>query len=226
MGEQLVEVVDQERVDDVPVGIPPMRRRRGALLLAALVGVLALVCAAALPLAPVRMSVPQVSWPLDPRSPAPTMLELTNQTPSDLDVRFSCAAVRAAAGTADGVVVATLVPGRADANAGLVVTARDGRLRIADRGRTALAETPPSGECTYRVHAVAGSLVVERDGAVVGELRGPHVLPDVDVLTTSIRALPGADDLGVRITVDDQFDTTPTAVKKVLVAVLLLAAIG
>ncbi|MGY1604106.1 arabinosyltransferase domain-containing protein [Geodermatophilus sp. SYSU D00815] len=225
-----MDVVDRQRAepaDEASPAPPPPHRARSVLAL--VLGLVALVCAAALPLAPVQMAVPEVSWPLDPQRPEPTMLELTNQTPLSLDVRFTCAAVRAAGATDDGVLLATLVPDHpVDARDGLVVTVRDGQLRVADRGRTVLREAPPAGECAYRVVGSTDRLTVERDGAVVGEVRAAgdgEVLPDVDVLTTSIDALPG-EDLSVRLTVDDQFDTTPSPVKKVLVAVLLVAALG
>ncbi|MGY1621923.1 arabinosyltransferase domain-containing protein [Geodermatophilus sp. SYSU D00965] len=226
-----MDVVDLDRAGAVPGEEPaprPARRLRGPVPL--LLALLAVLCAVALPLAPVEMSVPTVSWPQDPQRPAATMLELTNQEPLALDVRFSCAAVAAAAATPEGVVVSTLVPGHPAAQTdGLLVTARDGTLRVLARGQELLAEPVRGGDCAYGVEASRAGLSVTRDGvrlASVPVADGPDTLPDVDVLATSVTRLPTDDDLRVQVTVDDQFNTTPTAVKGVLVAVLLLSAAG
>ena len=69
--------------------------------IATVAGILALVCAALLPLLPVSVSQPEVSWPLDPADPRPTALQLTTQRPLALDVRAGCDAMRAAGGPRD-----------------------------------------------------------------------------------------------------------------------------
>jgi hypothetical protein len=222
-----VDVVDRQQVEsDVETAerAPRWAGRRFSLVFAAV----ALVCAIALPFAPVRMSTPTVSWPQDGLRPVSTMVELTNQQPLAIDVRFSCAAVAAAGGTADGVLLATLVPGQqVDPPDGLLVTVRDGVLQVGNRGHRVLEETPPPGPCAYRVRGTPQELVVERDGVVLATDRvratADGVLPDVDVLATSVSALPSPDDLQVRLTVDDQFNTTPSPAKKLLIALLLLS---
>nr|WP_281371473.1 arabinosyltransferase domain-containing protein [Petropleomorpha daqingensis] len=176
------------------------------------------------------MSTPTVSWPQDPQRPVSTMLELTNEQPVSLRAEFSCAAARVAGATADGVVLSTIVPDHPAAGSdGLLVTVRDGALSILDRGRDVLAEDVPAGDCRYSLRADAGALTVDRDGVRVASVQpraGTGVLPDVDVLVTSADRLPAADDLRVELTVDDQFNSTPAPAKKVLIAVLLLSAIG
>jgi hypothetical protein len=230
-----VDVVDRERTaPDVAEGAPSPRP--GLPWFALVLALVALVCAAALPLAPVRMSVPVVSWPQQPTQPVSTMLELTSQRPLSFNARFSCAAVRDAAATSQGVVLATLVPElQVDPQDGLSVTATGGLLRIVDRGRLQFSEPVRAGDCSYVVHGATdpaqtgARLVVERDGAVLSQWQGrgtTTVLPDVDVLTTSLTRLASADDLRVRLTVDDQFNTTPGPVKKVLVVLLLVATAG
>ncbi|MGK5113035.1 arabinosyltransferase domain-containing protein [Geodermatophilus sp. CPCC 205506] len=221
-------------VDRVPAGPDvtdrPSVSRGGRVrrVLPLLLALVAIACSVALPLAPVEMSVPTVSWPQDPARPASTMLELTNQQPLAVDVSFSCAAVRAAAATPDGVLVSTLEPGHPAARTdGLLVTARDGRLAVLDRGQELLDEPVAAGDCAYRVTGDAGGLVLERDGReVAAAAGGADALPDVDVLATSLTALPSDGDLRVELTVDNQFNTTPTRLKQVLVALALLAAAG
>ncbi len=212
-------------VADVPESGP---RRRLPLLL--VLGLVAVLGALLLPLAPVQMSVPTVSWPQDPARPQSTMLQLTAQRPLALDARFSCAAVAAAQDTDDGVVLATILPDHPAVLAdGLLVTAADDRLRVLSRGQVLLDAPVPSGTCTHRLTGDAGELVLTRDGTELATLRpaeGGRVLPDVDVLATGLTRLPSDDDLRVTLTVDDQFDTTPTVPKLALVAVVLLAAAG
>ncbi|MGY1781209.1 arabinosyltransferase domain-containing protein [Geodermatophilus sp. SYSU D01036] len=201
--------------------------RRGRLLVPLLLALVAVVGSALLPLAPVRMSVPTVTWPQDPARPESTVLELTSQRPLGVDVRVGCPAVRAAADTAEGVVVSTLLPSHPAAlTDGLLVTAREDRLQVRLRGRELLDVHVPSGDCTYRLTGDAGALTLTRDGVEVttATADGGLLLPDVDVLATSVTALPAGAELAVTLTVDDQFDTTPTPVKQVLVALVLLAA--
>jgi hypothetical protein len=221
-----VDVVERDEADAAapsPSSAPARRRRPPLALVLALV---ALVCAALLPLAPVEMSTPTVNWPQDPTRPVSTMLELNNVQPRSLDVTFTCAAARAAG---SGVVVSTLLPDHPAAlTDGLLVTVDDGTLTVLDRGRTALAEPLPAGDCRYRLQGTAEELTVTRDGTQVGQLRpdgDTGVLPDVDVLATDASRV-AAGDLHVTLAVDDQFDTTPAPLKKVLIVVLLVAAIG
>jgi hypothetical protein len=225
-----VQVAEREPVDAAKTAEPPAHdRSRWVSAIPLLLGLVTILCAVALPFAPVEMSRPVVSWPEQPTRPASTMLELTNRQPLSLDVGFSCAAVRAAAATADGVLVSTIVPGEpAATQAGLLVTARGGVLQVLDRSRPVFSEPVRPGDCRYTLAARAGRLTVARDGAQVGLLRSAAgaLLPDVDVLATSIRQLPGAADLRVTVRVDDQFNTTPTPAKQVLVVVLLLSALG
>ncbi|MCV2488562.1 arabinosyltransferase domain-containing protein [Geodermatophilus sp. YIM 151500] len=232
-----MDVADRQQVEPAAAPRPePARRRAGALLgrlAALLLALVAIGCAVALPLLPVRMSQPTVSWPQEPGRPESTMLQLTNQRPLALDVGFSCDAVRAAA-TDGGVVVSTLVPARPDAGeAGLLVTAGDGRLRIVNRDETLVDRAVPAGDCAWRILGEPDALTVRLDGREVAATAteddvagGPTVLPDVDVLATSIERLAAGDDLRVRIAVDNQFNTTPTPLKSALVAAALVAAVG
>ena len=215
------EVVDSVAAERQPRGLPTW--------VALLLGLVAVGSAVLLPLAPVEMSSPTVSWPQDPTAPSSTMLELDNGQPLSLDAGFTCRAVRAA-GAAGGVVLSTMVPASPSAGTdGLLVSTTGGRLTVLDRGRTVLDEPVPAGDCRYAVRVDADRLTVDRDGTAVADLAATPdaaVLPVVDVLATDAKVLPGTDDLAVRVRVDNQFDTTPAPLKKVLVALSLVAALG
>ncbi len=235
-----MDVVERSRPSP-PVPDPPDRSRRRSTLLALVLALVAVCGAVLLPFAPVQMSVPTVTWPQDPTQPRSTMLELTSQRPLALDVRFGCAAVRAAADTPEGVVVSTLLPSHPSAaTAGLSVTAREDRLLVLLRGRELLDVPVPTEDCEYRLAGDAEALTLTRDGAplitatptpttvatAIGSGDGEVLLPDVDVLATSTTTLPDDAGLGVTLTVDDQLESTPSGPKLVLVVLVLLAAAG
>ncbi|GAB4080395.1 arabinosyltransferase domain-containing protein [Modestobacter muralis] len=203
-------------------------RRRWLSPLALVAGLVAVLSTLLLPVAPVSMAAPVVSWPQSATAPASTMLQLTAQTPLSLDVRFSCAAVRAAAGTADGVVLSTVRPGQPTAAAqGLLVRSLPGGLTVEALGRTLVRDVAVTGDCGYAVTGDAAGLVLSRDGDRLA--RGPAgQLPRIDVLATSLITLSPADGevLSAEIAVDDQFATTPSALKWALIALVLLGSAG
>lgn len=241
-----------EREDDsaappAPRPSGPTRGRRLPALLAGLTGLVAVVCALALPFAPVSVNEPTVSWPRDPGRPEPTLLNLTAYRPLSLDVTFTCAVARQA-GAGAGIVLATVTPEWPESGKeGLVVTARGGRLQVRALDRTVVDE-PLTGDCRYTIAGtsrgrpayqgappdpldpaapdpavLAGPddavLTVARDGAEVGRATGP-LLPSVDLLTTSVTSVePGA--LRVDLAVDDEFTSSPTPFKRVLTGLLV-----
>jgi arabinosyltransferase C len=275
-------------------GRPP----RALVLGTGLCALLAVIFSVLLPLAPVFVNEPTVRWPVDPARPTSTMLTVTAYRPAELDVRFSCRAVRAAS-AADHIatVVSTINPVLPEAaNLGLVVrindfpeatdsgsgsgsgssvsgssgsgssgsgsgsgssgsgsgsgssgsgssgsgssgsgssgsarTQKSLRLTVDAVGSRLLsAQVPTEGDCGYRVHGDArDGMVITRDDVEVG--RGPAgVLPDVDMLVTSIGTLPDATtaDLGVALRLDDEFATSPSGLKIVLIVLLVLALAG
>ena len=135
----------------------PGPRRRGsiALLLAGLTGLVATLCALALPFAPMSVNEPTVTWPRDPGRPEPTLLTLTAYRPLALDATFTCAAARqaqaSAASPAGGVVLATTEPLFPETGTvGLVVTARDERVQVRAMGRL-LVDEPLAADCSYTI---------------------------------------------------------------------------
>jgi len=215
----------------------------------------AVVCAVLLPFAPVAVNEPTVRWPSDPARPTSTLLTLAAYRPLELDVRFTCQAARLAQG-AGGLVVSTAAPqSPAVAATGLVVTARGDRLRVEVTGRTLLDAPLGAGDCAYRVNgtsrglpslvgpppdpadpnapdpdALAGpdnaQLTIARDSTPLVDTPVEQ-LPDVDVLATSLTAVP-AGGLTVTLRLDDEFTSSPTPLKSALTwtAVVALLATG
>ena len=235
---------------------PPARQP--LVLLAALTGILAVLCALVLPFAPVSVNEPTVSWPKDPARPESTLLNLTAYRPLALDATVTCAVARQvqAAGPtvpAGAVVLATVEPTWPLAvDEGLVVTVGGDRLQVRAMGRV-LVDDPLAGACTYTITGrgtglpeyqgatpdpldptvpdltqLAGPddavLTVSRDGTELARATGP-LLPSVDMLTTSATAVaPGA--LRVSIAVDDEFTSSPTFGKQVLIGLLVASLLA
>ncbi|HWO60497.1 MAG TPA: arabinosyltransferase domain-containing protein, partial [Umezawaea sp.] len=203
---------------------PPPRRDGLALRTIVLVaGLLTVVFAGLLPLAPVTVNDPTVQWPTDVSAPRSTSLALGAYKPLGLDVRFSCDAARAAG--AAGVVVSTMDPAvPASDERGLTVRTRGDRLLVRATGATLLDTALPAGDCAYQVRGDQHGLAVLLDGT---EVAHGGALPDVHSLATTITALSGAgeDDLSVSLRVDDQFTTSPSTAKIVLMVLLALSAL-
>lgn len=162
-----------------------------ASLTAVVAGLVAIVGAILLPLAPVAVSVPEVSWPPDPRTPAPTMAMLTAYEPNGLEVRFSCRTARAAEASQDGVVLSTMGPESPDAQAqGLTVVSRDGRVSIRSGGADLFTGPLPAGDCGFLVTGDVTGGVTAGPGADATM----RVAVDGTVLTTTGSRPPGKSD--------------------------------
>jgi hypothetical protein len=158
--------------DAVPAAPPAPSRSPWPLRVAALAGLVAVVCGLALPFAPVVVSTPTVTWPRDPARVESTLLPLTAYRPLGLDVRFGCDAVRRAAAVPDtgdgrgaGTVLATALPGSGQAGAALVVSAAADRVQVRVRDTLAVDEPVPPGACTYRLTGT--------DAGLPTDVRGP-----------------------------------------------------
>ncbi len=239
--------------DDAPPAPPPVTRRPGIALLAGLTALVAVVCAALLPFAPVSVNEPTVSWPRDPARPESTLLSLTAYRPLALDIRFSCDVARLAQANG-GVVVSTARPeSLSAATTGMVVSARQDRLQVRALDRLLLDEPLGASSCAYRITGASGGLpsfvgpppdpadpaapdltafagprnaklIISRDGAELARTPAEQ-LPDVDVLATSVTTLPTGG-LAVELRVDDEFTSSPTPLKSVLTWTLVGALLA
>ncbi len=206
-----------------------IRTRRAVLgALAVLAALLALVTAASLPFAPVRHDRPVVTWPQDPAAPVSTSLLLVAHRPAALWVPTTCATARAAQDRGDGLLLSTMRPQSAQAAPqGLVWTVGGDRTRLVVAGQV-LDDSPlPAGDCSLAVVTTddGTGVQLQRDGQDVGEPSA--VLPEVDTLATSLRALDAAagEQLSATVVVNDEFASSPTPVKTALVVALLLSGV-
>lgn len=210
-----------------PPPAPAGRRLDLLLPLLSVLGLLALVCAAALPLAPVRHERPVVSWPQDPSAPVSSSLVLAAQTPSALRLTANCAAVRAAGSSADGVLFSTQRPDVALARQeALLWQVRDGRAVLTVKGEQAAdVAVPATGDCELVTELRDDTTTATLDGQQVGEpVRGQ---PRLDSLVTSVTGATAGtgQQLQVRVAVDDEFASSPTPLKLALVWTLVASGL-
>lgn len=226
------------------------RVRRALLTAVALLAALvALVCAAALPLAPVERDVPVVTWPRAPAAPVTTTLGLVSHAPASLRVETTCATARAAGQRGGDVLFSTMDPtSPRAAQQGVLWWVDGGDLRLDVAGTTVDSSPLAAGDCTLALVTVpvrfdperakpgagpgtasdagAGSgLQLRRDGVDVGDpVPG---MPETDTLATGLTSLDaGAGErLSVALAVDDEFASSPTPLKTALVAMLLVAGV-
>jgi hypothetical protein len=198
-------------------------RRTTPTALALISGLVTIVGSLLLPLAPVEVDHPTVSWPLVATAPVSTLLPLEAGIPLGLKVGFSCRAVAEASASgsdrAAHVLLATTDPDRPERADGLRLVAGSGTLTAFVGSRLVLRDTVPPGPCHYRITTSRGELVYSRDGLRLGT--SPR--PVVDALITGITALPGPD-LTVTVRVDDRFASSPAPVKFALLALLAVSA--
>ena len=166
---------------------------------------MALVCAALMPLLPVRVNEPVVSWPAVPGDAQPTALQLTTQRPLTLAAQFGCDTARRAAATPDGLVLATMAPQSPESGPWRSPPPCAATPDVTSRGAPLYTGPLPAGACRVTIdgRSRGGHRPDRRRGR--RDAPGPS-LPDVDALATSV---PAPSDLGVRLTVDDQFATSP-----------------
>jgi arabinosyltransferase C len=185
-----------------------------AALAAALV---ALLCALALPLVPQLQNVTTVQWPA-PGAPAEsTMLTLTPYRPLELHAVVPCSPAAPSPRVPLFATAPLLGPG---AGLGLEVRLDEGRVRVTSAERTIWVGPVPTQDCLLRVDAVGDVTRVRVGDAQVAEVTVDP--PQVAALATGLP--PGTPGLTARLVADSRFETSPTLLKKVLIAVAVLAA--
>jgi arabinosyltransferase B/arabinosyltransferase C len=212
----------------------------------ALLAALTLIAAIGALLAPVVADDPVVRWPQAGQQPRSTVLPLVPYRPLRLDARVPCAALSALNQRPEGGDALRTLPvtaGKAGrVSQGLVVAVHGGVVQISASGRTLVRELLPAYGCSYRVLADAGGVRVLRspDAGVPPEPDVPHEdgvelggasvpIPQVNELVTDVAGQDAAAGLAVTLHPDSRYESTPTALKIVLLgicAAALLALLG
>lgn len=183
---------------------------------------LALLLAVAVPLAPVTVNDPVVTWPRAGDLPTSTTLPLTPPRPASIDVTVPCAAL---AGTGPAEILRTMPADAPEAGLGLLATvAGDGagrRLDVVTAGTTLLSvpvAVVGAAPCSLALRLDAAGAALTRDGVPLplacGTCTGVEP-PQVARLATT---LPPAVAAGLAVTIhtDDRYASTPTVLKGIL----------
>ncbi|CAL99538.1 arabinosyltransferase B [Saccharopolyspora erythraea NRRL 2338] len=157
-------------------------------------------------LSPVRADAPVVNWPKAGSAPTSTVLPLSPYRPLDIDATIPCQALNSVG--ADGGAALNTHP--AD-GPGMNVTARSGTARFWVDGQEVLVDSLRTS-CVYHVRADAGGVRIDRDGVLLLH-RADLLPPQVSELSTQAADTGG---LAVQLHPDARYESTPTALKTVL----------
>ena len=192
----------------------PQRRHRPLLRL--LASIAAVLCALALPFAPVQDESTTVRW------------SATQGTTSALFVPYRaesfradvpCAETRrAAASPAPVVLLATAPP--ANPRHGLVISAQGGKLDIGLDARVARAEVPLTGPCAVVVNSSVTGTTVVVGGREVLRVEGDAV-PEVFAFRSDLSSTG----VTVEATTRNWFESSPSPLKKLLIAAFVVLLI-
>lgn len=182
--------------------------------------VLAGLCVAALPFAPVERTTATVDWPVPGEPVESTMLTLLPYRPLELAVRVPCGAAAGGPQEPDERVLFSTFPVGQKDDRGLTVTRNaGGALRVVSEG-TLVWSGRATGRCALGVEVVGErTRVLLADDAVADVQVEP---PRVAALATSLP--PDTEGLSVRLEADSRYESSPTLLKRVLLVLSLAAA--
>lgn len=193
------------------------------------VGLLGLLCALALPFAPVLVKQATVTWPAAGTGPQSTTAFFVPYEPAELHAVVPCQVVRQAlaaglAGRRSVTVLGTTVDAGSRPGHGLAVIVGGGRTQVLVNGRRPVnVRVPPGSDCGIRIDTTStGTAVAAGTGAPV---RLAGVTPQVHAFVTELRP-DQAQGMRVSARARNWFEARPTGIKIALIALQLLLAAG
>ncbi len=220
-------------------GLPAIAR-----LVAVIAGIAGVLLCALVPLLPVKQTTATITWPQAPGSngtgaaPAATSglvagitAALVSGAPQALDISIPCRAI--ATLPADGGLVLSTVPRQASdaTKGGLFVRATTDAVFVAFRDTVAAAAPRPAvaaGTCsTLHIWADAGQVGADFVGipGAAGTL-APEKKPQVAGIFTDLEAAEATSGLSARIDVDTRFITSPTKLKRSVMALGVVSVLA
>lgn len=177
--------------------------------------------------APVTADDPVVTWPRAGESPTSTVAPLSPPRPLQLDATIPCETMTAL-GLRAGPhrALDTLPTDSPQGTYGLQVVVERSTVTVEASDREILSEPIPAGPCSLRITAGESGLRAELGTMVVDE---PDLLvPQVAQLVTDAEGLPGVNGMTVSMHTDARYESSPTAIKTVLLVLhgMLLIALA
>lgn len=204
-------------------GDPAPERARTLRRLAWVLASVTVLLALSLPLAPVEVDTPEVSWPRDPAGPVSTTALFMPYAPIDLEATVPCASIQALDDRGGPAVAfaTSLQESERGREGALFVTVDAGTLRVVSAGSELYTgDVPADPGCSLVVRADADGtdvLLTSPGGDdEVLSASGTDV-PEVTAFYTEVTAADGASPTAVAHP-DARFQSSATPVKLVLIA--------
>lgn len=186
----------------------------------ALVGLVGVLAALALPFAPVVTGQTTVVWPAPGHPVVSSTALFVPYRPAELIVTVPCSAIRAAADQDHAVTVLATGPD----GEGLVLRTEGGRARLQLGPRVVSTVAVAAGDCRTQVHAGTAGTSITVGNAQTIRLPGEPV-PEVFAFHTDLDSRQAAG-MTVNATTSSPFATSPGGMKILLVAAQLLAVLA
>lgn len=189
------------------------RARWAAHVIALLVGAVGLVCALALPFAPVWADQTEVRWPSAAEPAASTTALFAPYRPAEFTATVPCSALQSALAREEPTTVLSTLPPGSDREGMQLRTEAGAPVLVLGQRQVPLPPLPASG-CDLTVHADGGHSVVS--AGALPPIRLPGVAaPEVFTFRTDLPP-EQAGQLAVTARTYSWFETSPTTVKRSL----------
>ncbi|WP_410579383.1 arabinosyltransferase domain-containing protein [Amycolatopsis sp. lyj-108] len=199
--------------------------RRGARyrVVAGSTGLLAVLVTLTVPFLPVSQATTTVTWPTAYGTRA-VNAPLTSYSPTRLDATIGCATARALDSrmSGPGTLLSTTPPASPlGAIAGLALSVDNGLLIVRPRGEPQTFVPLPGGDCDITVTATAAATLTSIGGSPVAVVSGDHRPQLTGIYSDIDGAQDGVRGLSVRAEVDNRFDTSPSPMKLIAIALAI-----
>ncbi|MFF5986839.1 arabinosyltransferase domain-containing protein [Prauserella flavalba] len=224
-----VRTQDPDREPEAPADTAASARDRTRMWrrLALFLGLVAAACAFAFPFLPVVQDTARIEWPTDGDT-TQVNAPLAGYWAQDLRMELPCPTVQSVDGrtAGDALLMSTVPAARLGNGAGMQLRVDDGLLVAYNRGEQVVRQPLPPSGCDVLFHSnahgtslsVGGTPVYQQDGDV-----RPRV---IGIYTTIENGQDPIDGLGVTITPDTRYQSSPTTLKLFVCVLGVLAMIG
>ncbi|WP_425484880.1 arabinosyltransferase domain-containing protein, partial [Amycolatopsis anabasis] len=195
--------------------------------LAIVLGLIAAGCACAFPFLPVVQDTAQIAWPAGNDTRA-VNAPLTGYWAQDMQVNVPCATVQSldARTPSPALLFSTIPAERSENGAGMQLRVDNGLLTASNRGQQVVRQPLPPTGCDIQVSSDANRTAISVGGTPVYDAGGDARPRVVGIYTDITSAKDPIDGLGVTITPDTRYQSSPTGWKVGVGVFGILAAIG
>nr|WP_243659141.1 arabinosyltransferase domain-containing protein [Tamaricihabitans halophyticus] len=191
-------------------------------------GLIAAICAIAVPFLPVTQDTAKIAWPHNGDT-SQVNAPLTAYWAQDMQISVPCSSIQSVdARHQDGraMLMSTVPPDRTGFGSGMQLRVDGNLLTVVNRGQQVAEQPLPPQGCDVRYSSDAHSTSVTAGGETIFEEEG-DIRPRVLGIYSDIQAeRDPIDGLGVSITPDTRYESSPTLWKTAISLIGVLALIG